>query len=167
MIGLFFEVMPREGHVDRYFELAAALRPELDRSGGLLFIDRYQSLDRPGVILSHQHWADEASLIRWREHGGHLAVQRAGREKHFEDYRIRIGREAAEPTGAVVTATYLSGAEPAGGNGERFKSVYREGAYLLLADGAAAGAARADAEVRSFAIFRDYGMHERAQAPRP
>ena len=34
MIGLFFEVIPREGHAQRYFELAAALRPELERSGG-------------------------------------------------------------------------------------------------------------------------------------
>jgi hypothetical protein len=41
MIGLFFEVIPLEGHASRYFELAAALRPELERSGGVLFIDRY------------------------------------------------------------------------------------------------------------------------------
>ena len=35
MIGLFFEVIPLEDHASRYFELAAALRPELDRSGGV------------------------------------------------------------------------------------------------------------------------------------
>jgi hypothetical protein len=28
MIGLFFEVIPLEGHPSRYFKLAAALRPE-------------------------------------------------------------------------------------------------------------------------------------------
>jgi hypothetical protein len=29
MIGLFFEVIPLEGHPSRYLKLAAALRPEL------------------------------------------------------------------------------------------------------------------------------------------
>jgi heme-degrading monooxygenase HmoA len=91
MIGLFFEVTPLEGHASSYFELAAVLRPELERSGGVLFIDRYASTDRPEVILSHQWWADEESLIRWRTHTQHRAIQRAGREQHFKDYRLRIG----------------------------------------------------------------------------
>ena len=78
MIGLFFEVTPLEGHASSYFELAAVLRPELERSGGVLFIDRYASTDRPEVILSHQWWADEESLIRWRTHTQHRAIQRAG-----------------------------------------------------------------------------------------
>jgi hypothetical protein len=49
------------------------------------------SVDRPDVILSHQWWADEESLIRWRAHTQHRAIQRAGREQHFRDYRLRIG----------------------------------------------------------------------------
>ena len=57
MIGLFFEVIPREGHASRYFELAASLKPELERSGGVLFIDRYTSNSRPDVVLSHQWWS--------------------------------------------------------------------------------------------------------------
>ena len=95
MIGLFFEVTPREGHAPRYFELAAALRPELDRSGGVLFIDRYTSLERPGLILSHQWWADEDSLIRWRAHTQHRAIQRAGREQHFRDKVFTLLKEPA------------------------------------------------------------------------
>src|SRR5579872_129563 len=67
MIGLFFEVTPREGHMSRYFELAAFLKPELERSGGVLFLDRYTSARRPELVLSHQWWVDEESLIRWRE----------------------------------------------------------------------------------------------------
>jgi heme-degrading monooxygenase HmoA len=53
----------------------------LERSGGVLFIDRYTSVDRPDVILSHQWWADEESLIRWRAHTQYRAIQRAGREQ--------------------------------------------------------------------------------------
>src|SRR5262249_48871291 len=91
MIGLFFEVIPLDGHAQNYFELAAFLRPELEKSGGVLFIDRYTSVQRPEVVLSHQLWEDEEALIRWRQHTQHRAIQQAGREKHFRDYRIRIG----------------------------------------------------------------------------
>lgn len=167
MIGLFFEVIPLEGHADRYFELAATLRPELDRSGGVLFIDRYTSTARSDVILSHQWWADEEALIRWRQHTQHRAIQRAGREQHFRDYRIRIGA-AVDPARAAATRTlwvsYLD-AKPAGPVvGELFKSVYREGKYLVLSE------QRLDAQPTSgdskvFEITRDYTMYDRAEAP--
>ena len=168
MIGLFFEVMPREGHTTSYFELAAVLRPELERSGGVLFIDRYTSADRPEVILSHQWWADEEALIRWRQHSQHRAIQRAGREQHFRDYRIRIG-PAVEPSRVAsatrnLWASYYD-AEPAGPvAGELFKSVYREEKFLVLSERAPdVQAAPADSKV--FEITRDYTMYDRAEAP--
>lgn len=168
MIGLFFEVMPLEGHADRYFELAAVLRPELDRSGGVLFIDRYVSLDRPDAFLSHQWWADEEALVRWRQHTQHRAIQRAGREQHFRDYRIRIGPAVDSSRAATATrslwASYYD-AEPARPvAGELFKSVYQEGKFLALSEHAPGGqTAAADSKV--FEITRDYTMYDRAEAP--
>jgi heme-degrading monooxygenase HmoA len=168
MIGLFFEVTPRDGHASRYFELAAVLRPELDRNGGVLFADRYTSLDRPDVLLSHQWWDSEESLIRWREHVQHRAIQRAGREQHFRDYRIRVGR-AAEPSEITagmpsVWASYHD-AEPIGhSGGELYKSVYREGKYLVLGDGAPAAQGNAT-DAKLFEVIRDYTMYDRAEAP--
>ena len=168
MIGLFFEVTPLEGHASRYFELAAFLKPELERSGGVLFIDRYTSLDRPDVILSHQWWADEASLIRWREHTQHRAIQRAGREQHFQDYRLRIG-PAVDPSRAVSAARGLwvsyHDAEPGGPvAGELFKSVYRDEKFLVLSEHAL-NAQDQSADRKTFEITRDYSMVERAEAP--
>jgi heme-degrading monooxygenase HmoA len=96
MIGLFFEVTPRPGHEQAYFDIAAGLRPELDKNPGLLFIDRFKSLSRPRIVLSHSHWRDEASLAGWRAQAKHHAAQVAGRQQHFEDYRLRIGQLAAE-----------------------------------------------------------------------
>ncbi len=90
MQALLFEVLPRPGHEDQYFRSAAALRPLLAGHDGLLFLDRYRSESRPGIILSHSHWRDEASLARWRADGQHHAAQCAGRREHFQDYRIRI-----------------------------------------------------------------------------
>ena len=168
MIGLFFEVIPLDGHASRYFELAAGLRPELERSGGVLFIDRYTSIGRPDVILSHQWWADEESLIRWRQNTQHRAIQRAGREQHFKDYRLRIG-PAVDPSRAAsaarsVWASYHD-AEPAGAiGGELFKSVYRQGKFLVLSESAPA-APPASVDIRAFEITRDYTMYDRAEAP--
>ena len=96
MIGLFFEVMPRPGHEQAYFDIAAGLRPELDKNPGLLFIDRFRSLVRQNLVLSHSHWRDEASLAKWRSHAKHHAAQLAGRRQHFEDYRLRIGELVCE-----------------------------------------------------------------------
>ena len=168
MIGLFFEVIPREGHSARYFELAAALRPELERSGGVLFIDRYTSVGRPEVILSHQWWADEEALIRWRQNAQHQVIQRAGREQHFGDYRIRIG-PAVDSSRAASAARRLwvsyYDAEPAGPvTGELFKSVYREGKFLVLSE-RAADVQTASADSKVFEITRDYTMYDRAEAP--
>jgi heme-degrading monooxygenase HmoA len=168
MIGLFFEVHPLEGHASRYFELAAFLKPELEHSGGVLFIDRYASLDRPGVILSHQWWADEESLIRWRENVKHRAIQQAGREQHFKNYRLRIG-PAVDPSRAASLArsVYVAyhNAEPAKpAEGELFKSVYREGEHLVLSERAPA-ARTASVDFKAFEITRDYTMYDRAEAP--
>lgn len=96
MIGLFFEVTPRSSHEQAYFDIAAGLKPELDKNPGLLFIDRFKSLSRPRIVLSHSHWRDEASLAGWRTQAKHHAAQIAGRQQHFEDYRLRIAQLVCE-----------------------------------------------------------------------
>jgi heme-degrading monooxygenase HmoA len=167
MIGLFFEVIPMDGHASSYFELAAGLKPELERNGGVLFIDRYISTDRPDVILSHQWWVDEDALIRWRQNAKHRVIQRAGRERHFKDYRLRIG-PAIDPSRAASVARKLlvsyHDAEPVKPVGELFKSVYRERKFLVLSEGEPAPH-NASQDTKTFEIIRDYSMHERAEAP--
>ena len=96
MIALFFEVTPRIGEETRYLDIAASLRPALDANGGVLFLDRYKSHARPRTLLSHQIWADEGSLTRWRSNGTHYTAQSCGRSSVFEDYRLRVGPVIAE-----------------------------------------------------------------------
>ena len=49
MIAVIFELEPREGGGrERYFELAAALRPVLEASDGFISVERFESLTRPG-----------------------------------------------------------------------------------------------------------------------
>jgi heme-degrading monooxygenase HmoA len=95
MIALFFEVLPRAGHETTYLDMAARLKPALDASGGLVFLDRSRSQTRPGWMLSHQFWQDEASMVRWRCHGAHHRAQACGRADVLADYRLRVAQVIA------------------------------------------------------------------------
>lgn len=90
MIAVIFEVHPREGHAERYFELAAQLRAELEKIDGFLSVERFESLTRPGHYLSLSFWRDEEAVRRWRCQGLHRSSQREGRASVFEHYRLRV-----------------------------------------------------------------------------
>jgi heme-degrading monooxygenase HmoA len=90
LIAVIFEVVPRDGHRQAYLDIAAELRPLLDRIDGFLSIERFESLTQPGKILSLSFFRDEAALSQWRTLEQHRAAQAAGRGEHFADYRLRI-----------------------------------------------------------------------------
>ncbi len=90
MIAVIFEAQPRDGQQDAYLSIAAALRPELDKIDGFISIERFQSLSEPGRLLSLSWWRDEAAVAQWRRFEQHRAAQRAGRERIFRDYRLRV-----------------------------------------------------------------------------
>jgi heme-degrading monooxygenase HmoA len=83
-------VQPQEGRLQEYLDLAAALRPELERIDGFLSIERFSSLTTPGKILSLSFFRDEQAIAAWRTHAEHRAAQEAGRAGVFADYRLRI-----------------------------------------------------------------------------
>lgn len=90
MIAVLFEAWPAPTERDRYFDLAAALRPELDTIDGFLSIERYESLSEPGKLLSLSFWRDEIAVASWRNSTAHRSTQAAGRKGVFNDYRLRI-----------------------------------------------------------------------------
>jgi heme-degrading monooxygenase HmoA len=92
MIAVLFEAQPHEGQRDAYLSIAAALRPELEKIDGFISIERFQSLTDPGKVLSLSWWRDEAAVARWRHFEQHRAAQRAGRERIFRDYRLRVAQ---------------------------------------------------------------------------
>ena len=106
MIAVIFEVQPKPGHAQRYFEIAAELKPMLEAIDGFVSVERFESLSRPGRYLSLSYWRDEEAVRAWRNQALHREGQREGRHVVFDDYRIRVA-----------------------------------------------------------AVLRDYGLHERAQAP--
>ena len=91
VVGLFFEVQPKPGQRQAYFDQVEVLKPFLAKHDGLFWMQRYQSLDDPGLILSHQYWAGEQALAAWRQNADHRHAQMQGISHIFADYRIRLG----------------------------------------------------------------------------
>ena len=90
MYAVIFEVEPERNRVQDYLDIAARLRPELERIDGFISIERFTSLTQEGKILSLSFWRDEEAIARWRRHEQHHAAQIAGRDRIFRDYRIRV-----------------------------------------------------------------------------
>jgi heme-degrading monooxygenase HmoA len=90
MYAVIFEVEPEAGREQDYLDIAARLRPELEKIDGFISIERFRSLSQEGRILSLSFWRDEEAIARWRQQEQHQAAQRAGRERIFRDYRIRV-----------------------------------------------------------------------------
>jgi heme-degrading monooxygenase HmoA len=90
MIAVIFEVIPAPGRKQEYLDLAASLRPALEKMDGFISIERFASLTNEGKILSLSFWRDEEAVKRWREFEGHRATQAKGRAGVFSDYRLRI-----------------------------------------------------------------------------
>ena len=105
MIAVMFEVELKPDEVDTYFELAHLLKASLIKMPGFISIERFQSLSepqaslsqaseaqppKPAKVLSLSFWQDEAAVANWRKHTEHNQAQGLGREKVFDDYRIRV-----------------------------------------------------------------------------
>jgi heme-degrading monooxygenase HmoA len=90
MIAVIFEVEPAPGQRQTYLDTAAALRAELEAIDGFISIERFESLSRPGRLLSLSFWRDEEAVRRWRNLTSHRAAQTLGRQGVFRDYRLRV-----------------------------------------------------------------------------
>ena len=90
MIAVIFEVVPAPGRRQDYLDLAAELRPALEKMDGFISIERFASLTNEGKILSLSVWRDEEAVKRWRRLESHRAAQAKGRAGIFADYRLRV-----------------------------------------------------------------------------
>jgi heme-degrading monooxygenase HmoA len=90
MIAVIFEVIPAPGRKLEYLDLAAKLRPGLEKLDGFVSIERFASLADENKILSLSFWRDEEAVRRWRNFAGHREAQARGRSGVFADYRLRV-----------------------------------------------------------------------------
>ena len=90
MIAVIFEVWPKPEHRQDYLDIAAELRPLLERIDGFVSIERFESLTEPGNLLSLSIFRDEAAVQAWRATNEHRAAQAKGRREIFANYRLRV-----------------------------------------------------------------------------
>jgi heme-degrading monooxygenase HmoA len=90
MIAVIFEVEPADGRKEEYLDIAAEMRPMLDRIEGFISVERFQSLTDPRKILSLSFFEDEAAIAQWRNLSAHRGAQAKGRGGVFDNYRLRI-----------------------------------------------------------------------------
>jgi heme-degrading monooxygenase HmoA len=90
LIVVIFEVIPAEGKVQEYLNIAARLKPLLENIDGFISIERFSSLAEEGKLLSLSFWRDEKAIEEWRNIESHRLAQVKGREGVFLDYRLRV-----------------------------------------------------------------------------
>lgn len=90
MIAVIFELWPAQNKAGHYFDIAASLRPELDKIDGFISIERFESVSTKGKYLSLSFWRDEQAVGTWRNQHEHRHAQTAGRNGVFQNYRLRV-----------------------------------------------------------------------------
>ena len=90
MLAVIFEVIPAAGRKEQYLELAAQLRPELEKIDGFISVERFASLTDESKLLSLSFWRDEEAVRRWRNLARHREAQARVRSGVLADYRLRI-----------------------------------------------------------------------------
>ena len=90
MFAVIFEVVPKPGRRDAYLDIAARLRPELEKIDGFISVERFQSLTDERKLLSLSFWRDEQAVAAWRQLEPHRGAQARGRAEVFQDYRLRV-----------------------------------------------------------------------------
>lgn len=90
MIAVIFEVWPTKDREHEYLDLAADLRPLLEKVDGFISVERFQSLTDPEKMLSLSFFEDESAVAQWRSLEEHRQTQARGRGGVFRDYRLRV-----------------------------------------------------------------------------
>ena len=90
MIAVIFEVTMNGGKAGDYFDLAATLRPQLERVDGFISVERFQSTTNADKYVSLSFWRDDEAIAEWRGNTQHGLAQARGKDEIFADFRIRV-----------------------------------------------------------------------------
>ncbi len=61
---------------------------------GFLGVESARGEDGLGITVSY--WRDEGAIRAWRAHADHLVAQRAGRQRWYRAFRVRVCRVERE-----------------------------------------------------------------------
>jgi heme-degrading monooxygenase HmoA len=81
----------RAGGHDEEYGRASQRMNELARTmPGFLGVE--SARDSEGVGITVSYWASEEAIRNWREHAEHRVVQKAGRDRFYQWYELRVCR---------------------------------------------------------------------------
>ena len=90
MLIVVFEFTLNDGVGDRYFELAAMMREEIQHQPGFISIERFRHLDDEQRVVSISTWESEDAIKQWRGNLKHRMAQKEGKATIFKNYRLRV-----------------------------------------------------------------------------
>ncbi len=90
MLAVIFELEPVASRRQEYLDFATKLASELEHVDGFISIERFESLSRPGRLVSLSFWRDENAIMQWRNLEEHRNAQQAARDGILGDYRLRV-----------------------------------------------------------------------------
>lgn len=98
MFSVIFEVVPSAEGKAKYMKIAGEIRDFLENREGFISMERFESLNQEGKMLSLSFWESEEAISIWRNMMDHRMAQKAGRENLFESYRIRVAEVVRDYT---------------------------------------------------------------------
>ncbi|MGL5446361.1 MAG: antibiotic biosynthesis monooxygenase family protein, partial [Rhabdaerophilum sp.] len=84
-----FSSMRTEGD-QGYAAMADAMVDLASEQPGYLGVESARGVD--GFGITNSYWADEASLIAWKEIAKHLLAQKLGKERWYQHYELRVAK---------------------------------------------------------------------------
>lgn len=93
-----------------YAAMAHAMHARALEQPGCLGVDSARGADGLGISVSY--WADEASVLAWRDDAEHTLARELGRERWYASYALHIAKvERAYAGGDVSNASGKSARE--------------------------------------------------------
>ncbi|OHX64895.1 antibiotic biosynthesis monooxygenase family protein [Flammeovirga pacifica] len=90
MIAVIFEVFPQPENKQEYLDIAKELKPLLSTIDGFISIERFESLQTPGKVLSLSYWENEEAIKQWRNQTQHREGQGKGMDHIFSNFNIKV-----------------------------------------------------------------------------
>ncbi len=90
MIAVIFEVWLPQKNKEAYLTIANRLKKDLEVVDGFISIERFVDINDAQKLLSISFWRDEQAIKSWRTFLPHKDAQTMGRNRLFENYRLRV-----------------------------------------------------------------------------
>ncbi len=89
-LAVIFTSLRRDDDDGAYAQTADEMVRLAGEQPGFLGVESARGDDGVGITVSY--WASEEAVAGWRRHADHQTAQRAGREKWYRAYALRVAR---------------------------------------------------------------------------